>query len=62
MVRPSSSNIPRYVKILKERGLLDQRGAQIELARICGVSKQHIHNIVSRIEIGERARNTEGKP
>ena len=40
----------KYVRIAKSAGLLEQKGAKTELARILGVSKQYLGYLLKTIE------------
>jgi hypothetical protein len=53
MSRPIGSgeykNLNR-VRIVYQRGLLNSRGAQAELARILGVNRQYINELVRKVK------------
>ena len=54
------TNIERRVRIVYERGLLKRYGAQSELARIIGTSRQRITQVVRKIEAeGSVNRNSQ---
>lgn len=52
MTRPYEKNHHKikYVRAARKSGLLGQRGAQTELARILGVSKQYVGYLLRVIE------------
>ncbi len=46
---PKSDRCVKYVQIIHHQGLLQRHGAQAELARILGVSRQYVNHVVKQV-------------
>lgn len=48
--RPVTTRHLEYVRIVYHKGLFEQKGAQSELARMFGVSRQYIYQLIQRVK------------